>query len=229
MQRPASSVDLGRCRLIADIRNNLPFSGNSRLRWIRGIAPGRLGAFDRRDPPRQDDPDGCSPSSCRSGQHASCPTHEARAFSTGGVCATGGAGSTRKQRFRSSNRQDGPPMTVEVSQLQTGRAKPGVDDVLVVRVAGEVDLRTAPQLQVALDETVERMTGGRVVIDLTDVAFFGSPGLAVLAEAAAQADQHRCALRVVVGINPLVRRSIEVTGLDRVLTLCVNVVEAATL
>jgi anti-sigma B factor antagonist len=116
-------------------------------------------------------------------------------------------------------------MTVELSQLKT----PGVDDVLVVRVTDEVDVRTAPTLQEALDETVERMTGGRVVVDLTDVAFFGSPGLAVLAAAAAKADQHDCELRIVVGINPIVRRSIEVTGLDQVLVLCVNVLEAVTL
>jgi anti-sigma B factor antagonist len=120
-------------------------------------------------------------------------------------------------------------MTVEFSQLKAGQATRRVDDVLVVRVAGEVDLRTAPQLQEALDETLERMTGGRVVVDLTGVSFFGSPGLAVLADAAAQADQHHCQLRIIVGINPLVRRSIEVTGLDRVLVLCVNVVEAVSL
>ncbi|MFL6145019.1 MAG: STAS domain-containing protein [Labedaea sp.] len=101
-----------------------------------------------------------------------------------------------------------------------------VDDVLVVRVTGEIDIQTAPKLQESLDETVERMKGGRVVVDLTDVTFFGSVGLAVLADAAAQADQHHCLLRIVVGINHLVRRSIEVTGLDRVLVLCVNLVEA---
>lgn len=120
-------------------------------------------------------------------------------------------------------------MTIELSQLTTRGTSGGMDDVLVVRVAGEVDLRTAPQLQQALDETLERMAGGRVVVDLTDVPFFGTPGLAVLAEAAAQADEHHCMLRIVVGINPIVRRSIEVTGLDRVLMLCVNVVEAVTL
>jgi anti-sigma B factor antagonist len=117
-------------------------------------------------------------------------------------------------------------MTVELSEL---KARGGVDDVLVVRVAGEVDLQTAPQLEQALDETVEQMTGGRVVVDLSDVFLLGSPGLAVLAKAAAKADQHSCKLRIVVGINPLVRRSIEVTGLDRVLVLCVNVIEAVTL
>jgi anti-sigma B factor antagonist len=119
-------------------------------------------------------------------------------------------------------------MTVELSYLTSPVDRSRVDDVLVVRLAGQVDMRTAPEVQQALDETLERVSGGRVVIDLTDVAFFGSPGLAVLAEAAAQADRHHCALRVVVGINPIVRRSIEVTGLDRVLTLCVNVVEAVT-
>jgi len=120
-------------------------------------------------------------------------------------------------------------MTVEFSQPMSRRAGSEVDDVLVVRVVDQVDVRTAPQLQAALDDTVERMTGGRVVVDLTHVSFFGSPGLAVLAETAAKADQHHCELRIVVGVNPIVRRSIEVTGLDRVLVLCVNVVEAVTL
>jgi anti-anti-sigma factor len=120
-------------------------------------------------------------------------------------------------------------MTVELSELKADSAGRGVDDVLIVRVAGEVDLRTAPQLEEALDETLERMTGGRVIVDLTDVFLLGSPGLAVLAKAAATADQHSCRLRIVVGLNPLVRRSIEVTGLDQVLVLCVNVVEAANL
>lgn len=101
-----------------------------------------------------------------------------------------------------------------------------VDDVMIVRVAGGIDMRTAPQLREALDETLERMRGGRLIIDLTEVTFFGSVGLAALAEAAAQADQHHSVLRIVVGINPIVRRSIEVTGLDRVLVLCVNVAEA---
>jgi anti-sigma B factor antagonist len=119
-------------------------------------------------------------------------------------------------------------MTMQLSQVTALQAWHGVDDVLVVRVTGDVDIRTAPALQEALAETLERMTDGRVVLDLADVSFFSSQGLAVLAEAAAQADQHHCTLRIVVGINPLVRRSIEVTGLDRVLSLCVNVVEAVT-
>jgi anti-anti-sigma factor len=119
-------------------------------------------------------------------------------------------------------------MTMQLSQVTSLQARRGVDDVLVVRVAGEVDIRTAPALQEALSETLERMTDGRVVLDLTDVSFFSSQGLAVLAQAAAQADHHHCTLRIVVGVNPLVRRSIEVTGLDRVLSLCVNVVEAVS-
>jgi anti-sigma B factor antagonist len=120
-------------------------------------------------------------------------------------------------------------MTVEFGELKARGLGPGVHDVLAVRVAGDVDMQTAPQLQQALNETFERMKGGRVVVDLADVTFFGSLGLAVLAEAAAQADQHSCQLRIVVGINTTVRRSIEVTGLDQVLVLCVNVVEAVAL
>jgi anti-sigma B factor antagonist len=102
----------------------------------------------------------------------------------------------------------------------------GVDNVLVVRVAGEIDLRTAPDLQEALGESLEQMKGGRVVVDLSAVTFLGSAGLAALAQAAKQADDHESELRIVVGSNHLVRRPIELMGLDHVLVLCADVQEA---
>ena len=53
--------------------------------------------------------------------------------------------------------------------------------VPVVRVAGEVDMATAPQLRERLEEMPEGT--GTLVVDLTDVSFLDSTGLSVLVAA----------------------------------------------
>lgn len=109
-------------------------------------------------------------------------------------------------------------------QLSVDRRE--VDDVLVVRVAGEIDMQTGPQLQEAIGESLDPMAGGRVVLDLRAVSFLGSVGLAALAQAAKQAGERRVVLRIVVGSNHAVRRPLEVTGMHTVLPLCEHVEEA---
>jgi anti-anti-sigma factor len=101
-----------------------------------------------------------------------------------------------------------------------------VDDVLVLRVVGEIDLRTGPQFQEAIEESLESRPGGRLVIDLSAASFLGSVGLAALAEAARQAEERPAVLRIVVGTNRVVRRPLEMTGLDTVLVLCEHVEDA---
>lgn len=58
------------------------------------------------------------------------------------------------------------------------------DSVLVVAVTGEVDLASAPHVRAALERAVDRLGGRRLVVDLHEVTFLGSAGLAALAEAA---------------------------------------------
>jgi anti-sigma B factor antagonist len=99
-----------------------------------------------------------------------------------------------------------------------------VDGVLIVSVSGEVDTGSAVQLQEVVGDCVER-AAERVVIDLTAVTFFGSTGLAVLAETAFRAAQRDLALRVVAN-HPTVARPIRVTGLDSVLVVCASLDEA---
>ncbi|HEV2778047.1 MAG TPA: STAS domain-containing protein [Actinophytocola sp.] len=99
-----------------------------------------------------------------------------------------------------------------------------VDGVVIVSVAGDVDTSSAVHLQEVIAGSVER-AAERVVIDLTAVTFFGSTGLAVLAEAASHAAQRNLALRVVAN-HPTVARPIRVTGLDSVLVVCASVEEA---
>jgi anti-anti-sigma factor len=56
------------------------------------------------------------------------------------------------------------------------------DRVVVVRVQGEVDTATAPQMGQVLDEQLER--DRRVVLDLSQVDFMDLHGLAVIMRAA---------------------------------------------
>lgn len=80
----------------------------------------------------------------------------------------------------------------------------------VVVVEGELDVRTAPSLDAALQAAVD---GGAVelVIDLTDLSFVSSEGLRVLLTAAGRLPSTD-ALRL-RGANDTVRKLVEITGL----------------
>ncbi|NMH99164.1 anti-sigma factor antagonist [Pseudonocardia acidicola] len=92
------------------------------------------------------------------------------------------------------------------------------DGICVVTVAGAVDLLTGPRLQAAVREALLGSSAVSVV-DLTDVSFFGSHGVQVLAEAVRVAHRLREPLRLVVDGNRPVIRPIQLTGLDRMLAL----------
>jgi anti-anti-sigma factor len=85
------------------------------------------------------------------------------------------------------------------------------DGTVVVSVAGEIDLATAPQLSECLREVC-----GRVTVDLTKVTFLDSSGMAVFAGAYGRAKNNggSFALR-----NPgdAVRRALETTGLGELI------------
>ena len=93
-----------------------------------------------------------------------------------------------------------------------------VDDVVLVTVHGEVDLSSSPDLAERLDAVLDASPGTAVVLDLTQVQFIGSSGLAVLATRADHA--HHAApdnprIRLVAGTNHRVIRPFSATGLDR--------------
>jgi anti-anti-sigma factor len=88
----------------------------------------------------------------------------------------------------------------------------------VLRLAGELDLLTVPDLQARVTDAVAATTGA-VVADLTAVEFLSSSGLRLLLGLrSALAEQGR-PLRLVVGESRAVTRPLLVTGLDRVLEL----------
>lgn len=82
------------------------------------------------------------------------------------------------------------------------------DGTRVVRVEGDIDLATAPQLEASLDTA----TGpGIVVLDLADIGFIDSTGLRSIVAAHDAAEEHGGTLRIVAGAK--VSRLLEITGL----------------
>ncbi len=67
------------------------------------------------------------------------------------------------------------------------------DDLYVLRVAGELDMRTSPQLAEALDGDIPPV----LVADLSQVTFLSAAGLRVLVTAAERAQEHGCCLGLV--------------------------------
>lgn len=99
-------------------------------------------------------------------------------------------------------------------------------EATVVHVAGEVDLATSLELGRAL-AGLEREVPPTVplVVDMTDVAFLSSAGLALLVDL-----NQRCAdtgvdLRIAAG-NRTVLRALTMTGLTDVLTVVDSLTEA---
>lgn len=83
-------------------------------------------------------------------------------------------------------------------------------DARVVHVVGEIDTLTAPVLRGRLDEHLPAVT--LLVLDLSEVSFLGSAGLAVLVAAKDDADRRGHVLRLVCG-SRIVTRALEATGL----------------
>lgn len=113
---------------------------------------------------------------------------------------------------------DGTPLrpgrawTVAPLDVRTGTTPAGAR---VLAVAGEVDLATAPQLDTALAGLLSAARA-RVVLDLSEVTFLASRGIAVLIDAHERAVDRGVELHLVV-TRPQVHRILEMTGLLAVL------------
>jgi anti-sigma B factor antagonist len=96
-------------------------------------------------------------------------------------------------------------------------------DATVVHVVGEIDTLTAPVLRAQLDEHLPVVP--LLVLDLSDVTFLGSAGLAVLVAAKDAADARGNTLRLVCG-SRIVTRALEATGLLTLFDVADGVPEA---
>jgi len=88
-----------------------------------------------------------------------------------------------------------------------------VSDGHLVRVSGEVDLASAPQLS----EVLGQFANGTLRVHLSAVTFLDASGLRTLLHA--HRDAQRAGRRMIIcgPLVPLVQQTIEVTGLDDVL------------
>ncbi len=98
------------------------------------------------------------------------------------------------------------------------------DDV-IVRLKGEVDLRSSPDLRRRLTELVEPQAPKLVIMDLSGVDYVDSSGVGTIVEL------KRRALRtggdvVLVGLQPRVRSVFEITRLDKFFKIAKSIDEA---
>ena len=95
---------------------------------------------------------------------------------------------------------------------------------VVVAPVGDVDMSRSPDLRQTLREVLSARPQ-RVVVDLTDVGYMDSSGLATLVEAMRQAKASRIGL-VLCGLSEKVRAIFEIARLHQFFTI-VESVEAA--
>lgn len=83
-------------------------------------------------------------------------------------------------------------------------------DVVLARIAGEVDLLSAPELRRWIQQAISLRSV--VVLELDGIGFLGSAGLSVLAELSEQA-AHEDLSWAIVATKRVVLRPLEATGL----------------
>jgi anti-anti-sigma factor len=90
-------------------------------------------------------------------------------------------------------------------------------DAVVLWMTGEIDMNTAPVLAEEFEVAIANAVApAPVVADLSDVAFLGSAGLAVLLNARERCAQAEVPFRLVATGRPVLR-SLEIAGLRELL------------
>lgn len=101
------------------------------------------------------------------------------------------------------------------------------DAAVILRVIGELDTLTAPAVDAQLTAAqAELAAPTAVVLDLSDLTFMSSAGLALLVMHHEQCAEQGNRLLVVTGNNRSVLRPVRITGLDTMLELVATVSDA---
>lgn len=96
---------------------------------------------------------------------------------------------------------------MEVKKLES-------DNRAEVQVAGEVDMRSSPELRAVLVELVKSKTP-QVIVNLQGVTYIDSSGLATLVECLQGTSRYKGSL-LLVGVNESIYPVFELARLDRV-------------
>lgn len=97
---------------------------------------------------------------------------------------------------------------------------------VVVRVAGEIDMATAPIMAAALRAGwIATVAPGPLVVDLSGVRFFSAAGLAALIATRRECLRLKISLRIVAA-DRCVLRPMRITGLDEVFDVTPSLADA---
>jgi anti-anti-sigma factor len=110
---------------------------------------------------------------------------------------------------------------LNIPQLTVTRSEQ--DGVHVVALSGELDLRAVGELEAALAQSAE---DGRVCLDLTELRFIDSSGLACVIRAHQARAAAGGAMAVACRSEGAVRRTFETTGLTRLLSVVADRAQA---
>jgi anti-sigma B factor antagonist len=101
-----------------------------------------------------------------------------------------------------------------------------VGSALVISVAGELDMHTAPSLCPALERFLSEAACGLLVVDLGEVVFLGSSGLRALIDIRDRAADHGIGFRLVTAGNRIVSRPLEIMKVDQELVVYATIEDA---
>lgn len=100
-----------------------------------------------------------------------------------------------------------------------------VDGAVIVRPHGDVDLASSPELRAAMHEAVAKEEP-KTIIDLCDVSYMDSSGVATLVEALQNTRRAGGAL-ILCGMNDRVRSIFQIARLDAIFTIMTDLAEAS--
>jgi stage II sporulation protein AA (anti-sigma F factor antagonist) len=102
------------------------------------------------------------------------------------------------------------------------------ENVLILRLRGEIDLKTAPDLRRALEQGLLGAQVQNVVLNLSDVTFIDSSGIGVLLGRYKELKQSEGQL-IIVAPRPHVDTVLQLSGLGRVIPFADSEEEALEL
>lgn len=102
------------------------------------------------------------------------------------------------------------PVRTTGLRLSVDRPEPGV---VVVRMAGEIDLSCVPRLTELIRQRLTAAVLRGLVLDLTEVTFCSSAGLELMLQAQTRSEQRGIAMWTVCG-RGAVRRLLDLTGIE---------------
>jgi anti-sigma B factor antagonist len=108
------------------------------------------------------------------------------------------------------------------SELRTGTSLLSsarkVDDAIIARVKGEIDLHNSPELRTALLSLVEKHAPSRLILNLEGVPYMDSSAVAVLVECLQKLRRNEGRL-CLTHLQPRVRGLLEIARLDTIFVI----------